>query len=105
MIVMLHPEMKREVAARPNQKNSCGGNQESIPVHRVRVGAEPILKRARAGAKLYRGESQDAALSGIAALTLSSSREVPSCFSIGIIARVKNKRGLIPPPPILRFSW
>jgi hypothetical protein len=33
--VMLHSEMKREVGARPDQKNSRGGNQESIPVHRV----------------------------------------------------------------------
>src|SRR5437879_1371068 len=98
MVVMLHPEVKREVGAGPNQKNSCGGNQESGAVHRVRRGVKLILKRARAGAKLYRGESQDAALKGIAELILSSSREVPSCFRIGSIARVKNTRGLIPPP-------
>src|SRR5208282_1236560 len=49
-IVMLLAEMKREVAADPNEKDSRGANQESVPVHRNAVRIERRFCRM----KLYR---------------------------------------------------
>src|ERR1017187_455801 len=37
-LVALLAEMKCEVAANPNEKQGCGANQESVPVHRNGVG-------------------------------------------------------------------
>ena len=90
-VVMLQAEMKREVAADPDQEEGRSPVQESVPVHRRK--------------ELYQ-DSYDAARSGSTAAValLSSSRLVPNCLSNGNTARVRNRRGVIPPPPIRRCS-
>ena len=39
-IVTLLAEMKREIAANPDQKEGRGPNQKSVPVHREEVGVK-----------------------------------------------------------------
>src|SRR5579862_7704096 len=99
-VVMLLAKMKREVAADPDNKQGRGPNQKSVPVHRKEGGVKRRLRRS----KLYHGRYDAArSVSTAAWARLSSSRVAPSCLSDGSTARVRNVRGLIPPPPIRRL--
>src|SRR5208282_2609945 len=60
-IVALLAEMKREVAANPNEKDSRGANQESVPVHRNAVRIEQRFCRMelyRVGSRLLKRNPQ-----------------------------------------------
>ena len=101
LIVMLLAEMQRQVAADPNEQQGGSPIQKSVPVHRYGVGVKRRFRRVELYLDCY-----DAARSRSAAAValLSSSRLVPNCLSIGSTARVRNRRALMPPPPMRRFS-